>query len=146
MENTKVYRETFKRDILRRGILVGFVLLIIGVLISLILYSKIAFDIGVLCPLKEVMDIDCPGCGGTRMAVSLLKLELYQAFRYNPYVFVTIPILIFVVTKQSYEFIVYNRIIPWIDKFITLYTAGLAIFGIIRNIGPFIWLAPTVVH
>lgn len=146
MENIKSYTETCKRDIIRRAIVLGFVLALIGVLIGLILYSKIVFDIGVLCPLKEILGIECPGCGGTRMAVSIFKMDLYQAFRYNAYVFATIPLLLFVGTKQAYEFIVNNKMISWIDKFITYYSIGLCIFGVIRNIGVFSWLAPTMVR
>ena len=40
-----------------------------------------------VCVFKNLFDIECAGCGGTRMFLSILKLDFYQAFRYNPYVF-----------------------------------------------------------
>ena len=43
------------------------------------------------CPIKAQWLIDCPGCGGTRAAQSLIKGNLYTAFSYNP--LITIGIL-----------------------------------------------------
>ena len=49
------------------------------------------FDIG--CVFLEIFSVPCPGCGMTRAFVSLLKLDFYNAVKYNvviffmPYVF-----------------------------------------------------------
>ena len=40
-----------------------------------------------ICIIKNLFGIDCAGCGATRMFGALLKLDFYQAFRYNPFMF-----------------------------------------------------------
>ena len=81
-----------KREQFRRAVAILSVTAVIGVLVLLIVYSKVAFDIGVVCPIHEILGLECPGCGGTRMALAIMELDFYQAFRYNPFLFVTLPI------------------------------------------------------
>lgn len=137
--------ENKKRDIIRRACVVFFTFGLISALIIIIVLSKYIFDVGVVCPLYELFGWNCPGCGGTRMAVSLLKFEFYQALRYNAYVFITLPILAYVFLRQTYVYIRYNKLINWIDKFLVWYAVGLVSFGILRNTSIFRWLAPTTV-
>ena len=131
------------RDIFRRFITLALVSSFIALLIMLIVWSKMKFNIGVICPFKAMLDFDCPGCGGTRMAVSLLNLDFYQAFRYNIYLFITSPILAIVYIWQAIEYIKNNRLLRYIDIFLITYAIGLILFGIIRNIEYFSFLAPT---
>ena len=145
MEKYNKKMKNTKRDMIRRAIILGSVSLMMAILVALIVYSKLKFNIGVICPFKEIFNLDCPGCGGTRMAVSLLNLDIYQAIRYNAYVCISIPIVAYVYIKQAYMFIVKNELIPWIDKFLVIYADGLIVFGIIRNMEVFSWLAPTVI-
>lgn len=135
------------RDIIRRALALFSVSALIAVLIILIVYSKLNFGVGVRCPFKEIFDIDCPGCGGTRMAVALLNLDFYQAFRYNPFVCTTFPILAVIYIWQSYLFIFKNKLLSWLDYFLVIYAVLLLAFGILRNtnIAIFSWMAPTVV-
>ncbi|MBO5388970.1 MAG: DUF2752 domain-containing protein [Lachnospiraceae bacterium] len=132
-----------KRDMIRRAAALGSVSSFIAVLLLIIVYSKLTLDIGVVCPFKEIFNIECPGCGGTRMAISLLHLDFYQAFRYNPFILSTLPILAYVYCKQAYLYIRYNILIEWLDKFLVIYAILLLLFGIVRNIDMFSWLAPT---
>ena len=134
-----------KRDIWKRAVALLSVTGMLALMILLIVYSKLQFDVGVLCPFKEILNLECPGCGGTRMAVSLLHLDIYQAIRYNAYVCLTLPVLVYVFIKQSYSFIFKNEILDWLDRFLIIYAAGMIIFGIIRNTSLFSWLAPTVI-
>ncbi len=46
------------------------------------------------CPYRKFLHIYCPGCGTTRMIKSLIKLDIYQAFRYNPLMFIILIILL----------------------------------------------------
>lgn len=39
------------------------------------------------CPIYSAFQLPCPGCGITRAAVSLLKLDFKQAFYYNPSIY-----------------------------------------------------------
>ncbi|EIU52961.1 hypothetical protein MA3A0930S_3483 [Mycobacteroides abscessus 3A-0930-S] len=36
-----------------------------------------------VCPLKALTGLDCPGCGGLRMAYSLMHGDVLGALRYN---------------------------------------------------------------
>lgn len=134
-----------KRAILRRALLLAYATLLPLSLVVIIVFSKLVFNVGVLCPFYEIFGINCPGCGGTRMAVSLLHLQFYQAFRYNPLIFVSIPVIAVIFVWQSYLFIMKNLLIKWLDKFLIAYAIVLILFGIIRNIGIFSWLSPTVI-
>lgn len=128
----------------RAKIIIGSTLIpIVGLIVLLVL--KLKYNITTACPTFEIFGIYCPGCGGTRMAISLLHLEIYQAFRYNPFIFVTSPIMAVIYFWQSYEFIFKNRISIWLDKVLILYAILLMIFGVIRNIEIFSWLTPTIV-
>lgn len=134
-----------KRDILRRFITWLFCFGVLGVLIALIVLSAYLFDAGVKCPFYYLLHWNCPGCGGTRMAIALLDGDVYQALRYNAYVLVTLPSLVYVFIRQSYEYIKYNRLINWLDKYLVVYCIGFLAFGFLRNTEIFSWLAPTIV-
>lgn len=133
------------RDKFRRFTTVFLISAFIAVLILLIVLSKFYFNIGVVCPFHELLGWDCPGCGGTRMTVSLLKLDFYQAFRYNPFIFVTAPIILVVYIWQFAVYVKENRLLKYLDVFLINYAVALIVFGILRNISIFSWLAPTVV-
>lgn len=130
---------------LKRAVIIAYPSILITLLILVLIYSKYEFNIGVVCPFNEILGWECPGCGGTRMAVSLLHLEFYQAFRYNPFVFITLPILGIVYTWQTIKFIFQNQTSVWLDKFLIIYAILLITYGVIRNIGIFSWLQPTVI-
>ena len=62
---------------------------IIG-LASLVLFYGI-----VGCPLRFFFGLCCPGCGMTRAALSILKLDFLSAFHYHPLIFI-MPICVLV--------------------------------------------------
>ncbi|MBR6514975.1 MAG: DUF2752 domain-containing protein [Clostridia bacterium] len=43
-----------------------------------------SFGIGLKCIFHELTGFDCPGCGNTRAAVAMLKLDFSASFSYNP--------------------------------------------------------------
>lgn len=113
-------------------------LLIIYLLIS----SSIHFYIP--CPIKTITGFYCPGCGLTRMLLSLLKLDFYKAFRYNPLLFISLPIGIylyidFLIKKDKS---LYKKI-P--EKVWYIVIVIFIIYGILRNIPAFDFLAPTTI-
>lgn len=134
-----------RREQFRRAVAVFTVTGVIGVLVLLIVYSKVVFNIGVVCPVHEILGLDCPGCGGTRMALALLELDFYQAFRYNPFLFITLPIWAVIYCWQILGYIRNNTLWSKLDITLIIYGIMLAIFGIIRNLPVLNWLAPTVV-
>lgn len=97
------------------------------------------------CPWKKLFHIDCAGCGGTRMFIAVLKLDFYQAFRYNPLLFVLLVgtviyfcyVIIFKLLGRDY--FKFNINYLWGLLFLTI---G---FMILRNISIFDFLKPTVV-
>ena len=63
------------------------ILLLISFLIIFLFLNKV-FNFTIPCLFHEITNLYCPGCGITRMFLSLFKLDFYQAFRYNPLVFI----------------------------------------------------------
>lgn len=119
---------------------------IVTIIILIILSVLVLEDIiSIPCPVHFLTNLHCPGCGVTRMIKSILKLDFYQAFRYNQLVFVLLPFFIFllidylikkILNKES----IYKKIPEkvWIVLIIIF-----LIFGIIRNIFPY--FAPTTI-
>ncbi|MBQ9181658.1 MAG: DUF2752 domain-containing protein [Bacilli bacterium] len=114
-------------------------------LIILVLYLVLgsAFNIYIGCPIHDITGFHCPGCGLTRMLLSILKLDFYQAYRYNPLLFITLPFIIFLYFNNLYCKL-YNKksIIKKIPNwfwYIILFIVIL--YGIMRNIIPY--FAPT---
>lgn len=65
------------------------IIVLIILLIIILLYSlKILEIIKFKCIFKELFGIYCAGCGTTRMIKALLKLDIYNAFIYNPVMFI----------------------------------------------------------
>ena len=49
----------------------------------------------VTCPLHDLLHIYCPFCGGSRAILSLLRFDFATAFRVNPAVLLSLPVLLF---------------------------------------------------
>jgi len=96
------------------------------------------YGISIHCPIHEITGLYCPGCGITRMFFSILKLDFYQAFRYNPLVFILV--IIYVVYRIIKLF---KKDLLIKDKYLFLLLIILIIYGILRNIEIFNFLAPT---
>ena len=98
-----------------------------------------------ICFFKSLFDIDCAGCGGTRMFISLLKLDFYQAFRYNPYVF---SLLVLVGGYFGYAIIMKllkKKIYKPNIKLLYVFLGLTFLFMILRNMPGFEFLLPTEV-
>lgn len=46
------------------------------------------------CTFRRLTGLECPGCGGTRALRALIGGEPWAALRYNPFIIVTLPILL----------------------------------------------------
>ena len=85
------------------------------------------------CIFHELTGLYCPGCGITRMFFSIIRLDFYQAFRYNPLVFILLILyLLFKIFKVK---------LPKNSIYILLIIVIL--YGIFRNIDLFSYLKPT---
>lgn len=96
----------------------------------------------IFCPFHKFTGLYCPGCGVTRLLFSLIKLDFYQAFRYNPLVFILLIIgIIYLLIKfilKKFNIIIKVPNYVWYILIIIV-----IIYGILRNIPEFSWLAPT---
>ena len=114
------------------------ILLLISFLIIFLFLNKV-FNFTIPCLFHEIINLYCPGCGITRMFLALFKLDFYQAFRYNPLVFILLilSIVYFLVKKiGKLNFKLPNYVYYYL-LFIVI------IYGILRNIPLFSFLAPT---
>ena len=118
---------------------------IILILIVLYLVLGHTYHAYIPCPIHYLTGYYCPGCGITRMLISTLKSNFYQAFRYNPLLFILLfpSIILFL----NYLYSVYKNKralytkIPSMIWYILIII--LVLYGILRNIFPVI--APTIV-
>ena len=117
-----------------------FVILLVIFLIYAVLIIK--FDIGIPCIFYVVTGLYCPGCGITRLCVSLFEGDLYQAFRYNPIIFIDVPI-IFILFVLDILFKDKKIIKKITNVLIIILIVITVIFGVLRNIPAFSFLAPT---
>lgn len=114
-----------------------FLIIVVIIMAILLFYGKIA----IACIFYELTGLYCPGCGITRACLSIMKLDFYQAFRYNPIIFIDLPIIIITSIidfkyKDNKKVKIVTNIIYIMLLVITL------IFGVLRNIPKFDFLAP----
>lgn len=110
-------------------------ILIFLIILYLIFYKKLGISIP--CFFHKITGLYCPGCGITRMLESILKLNIYQAFRYNPLVFT------YLIGYIIYKIINYRHKIKLNNYFIYVLLFITITFGILRNIPIFDYLKPT---
>jgi hypothetical protein len=108
-----------------------------------VIYLKVVipvFHIHIPCIFSEVTGLDCPGCGMTRAVLSLLDLNIHQAFRYNMLLFVLTPLYLVysLLTRKGYKR-------SGSVLMLTMLVLAVA-YGILRNIPMFAWLAPTTLE
>ncbi|MBQ2989056.1 MAG: DUF2752 domain-containing protein [Clostridia bacterium] len=111
----------------RYGIVLGIGLLYFG-FVSLT-------KIGIPCPFRLITGLQCPGCGISRMLMAVIRLDFVSAFHYNPVVFLTSPILLFLILLSDLDYIRTGR--SSANRFQAVWIAELAIllaFGVIRNL------------
>lgn len=117
--------------------------------IAVIFILTLTDHLSIKCPFHEITKLYCPGCGITRCLISIIKLDFYQAFRYNPLVFILLPFLIPYFIYKIYIFFLNkdDKITKKIPNFVYYILLGIIIlFWIARNIDAFSWLAPTKIH
>ena len=115
-----------------------FLLFVINIIVIYILKPS--------CPWKTNFNIECAGCGATRMVEAILKLDFYQAYRFNPLLFCLLIIfiiygfyiLICKIIKKNYYKIGERE---WLILLILV-----ILFMILRNIPYFEYLKPTKIR
>lgn len=123
------------------------ILFLLVILFLLYLYLSRTFSFYIPCPFRKITGFYCPGCGITRCLVSLLQLDIYRAFRMNPLVFCMLPFIAIYFGYKIYLYITDRK-----DQIICKIPNNLwyslivitLLFGILRNIPAFSFLAPTL--
>ncbi|MBQ3537445.1 MAG: DUF2752 domain-containing protein [Clostridia bacterium] len=103
---------------------------------AVILYILAKNGISISCPINKFTGLLCPGCGNTRAAMALLRLDIAAAFSYNPLFPVEFFYLIWVYVFACKRYIktkrfTYSPPCQWLDLAILVI---LTIGTIIRNI------------
>ncbi|NLT12039.1 MAG: DUF2752 domain-containing protein [Clostridiaceae bacterium] len=100
---------------------------------------------GLPCLFHLITGLYCPGCGTGRMFFAILRLDFSSAFRANPYVFILIPIFSIYYIAEIRAYLKGQSRKASRSEYISLFfiLAGLIIFGVLRNIPYFSFLAPS---
>jgi len=126
------------------------ILLKINIVLIIIAISFITIEwiIGyrIQCPIHHFTNINCPGCGTTRLMESIIfDFNIYQAFRWNPFVFIFSPVVVIEYIRQNIYYLKYGRLTNNLDKELITFAILLIAFGVLRNIPVFEFMAPTLI-
>ena len=95
-----------------------------------------ATGVGVPCVFRVITGLECPGCGVSRMCLSLLRLDFGAAWSSNPAVMALLPLGGVVFADMAVRYVKTGSRQP--DRFsnaaLIFMTAVLLLFGIARNI------------
>ena len=97
------------------------------------------------CPIKYIFHVYCPGCGVSRMLISISKLQFKKAFNYNQLIFILLPFILILLGDSIIAYLydktpkIVNRIPNWVYILLCII---IICFGIIRNIPGFEYLTP----
>ena len=99
------------------------------------------------CPFHYITGFFCPGCGSQRAVHLLLHGDMVGAFRFNPLMVLTLPVLIYGMTITIANWIFetkYRLMLFYSNLFIYGYFGLAILYWILRNlpIYPFNLLAP----
>ena len=112
----------------------------LGLFIILIIYFIFGHftHLYIPCPFRTILHVWCPGCGITRMIISLFKLDFVTAFKYNQLLFILTPIGLVLYINYIYSEIKGKK--SWYEKidikFFYAIIVLLLIFGVLRNFIP----------
>lgn len=95
------------------------------------------------CPFKLLSGYNCPGCGSQRAIHQLLHGNLVDAFRLNPLMVLSIPLIVYGLGTKFYNFIFETRYrvkLFYSNIFIYAYFAIAVVYWVVRNLAfyPFV--------
>ena len=128
----KFLKAQTKNQRIRNVLLLTAAILFAGGIFALLGY----FGIGIPCFFHLVTKLNCPGCGNTRAALSLLRLDFAAAFRYNMMFLPEFLYLLWVYSLASFRYIKEGRFSykpPFVALDITL-AILIVLWGVVRNI------------
>lgn len=96
------------------------------------------------CPIHFITGLYCPGCGISRMFIALFELDFYRAFRQNAMVFISLPLLLFLIIYSAIKYIKCGNMpnSKWFNVITVILICCYVLFGVLRNTEYFSFLAP----
>lgn len=98
------------------------ILIVLALVVGTFIYS--AFDpaehLFPKCPFYLLTGLKCPGCGSQRAIHQLLHLDIVQAFKYNAFLVLSIPLIVFLLLADILKYrlpklyiLSRNRFLSW---------------------------------
>lgn len=129
-----------KRDTAKRALRAALALL--GLASAFLL---VVFVLRPPCVILETTGYYCAGCGGQRMISALLEGDLLGAFRYNPFLFVFLPLAGLYAVTEAVRYVQNKRPLSRSRRFVPILIAVLflaLLFTVLRNLPGFGFLGP----
>ena len=125
--NVPNYKERLRKTVVKYSIILG--------IAFIYLIFVLCTSISIPCLLYELTGLKCPGCGITRMFISLVRLDFAAAFSYNPVILITGPFILAYLVYSEIKYISSGsrRTGRW-EIFLWAELVLLIAFGILRNI------------
>lgn len=111
-----------------------------GIIIALLLicYAVIVITTGksIPCFIHLLTGLQCPGCGISRMLISMLYGDFRTAFSFHPFLFITWPVLLTLLLNADYRYIKQGRanLSSSMNLVAITYVVLLLVFSIWRNL------------
>lgn len=117
--------------------LVRIVLLSVGIVTAAAIFVLLAkAGIGIGCPFHKLTGLQCPGCGNSRAAIALLRLDFSASFAYNPLFLPQIAYIAWVYIHSSVSYLKGNRFsyTPPFPAADIILLAVCLLWGVVRNL------------
>lgn len=130
-------KELFKKSMI-------FILCVMVLLVAILGYGYVnyKYGIGFPCMSNKIFGINCPGCGMTRAAIAMMRLDFGEAIKYNAFSIILLPMLfigaVLVIWEAIFKKPTFVYKIP-VAFWVILFSA-FVIYGVIRNFIPAIKL------
>lgn len=130
-------KRTFRKHLFqKRSFLIlrtAAILLVAGCAYGILLHYT---GIGLVCPVRFVTGLKCPGCGVTHMWLALMRLDFAAAFMANPALFLSAPLLmiIFIPYLAGYIRTGSRQMSSWQNTVLWICITFLVLYGIVRNV------------
>ena len=125
----------------------------VGIPLGILILAVYALLIGKTppCMFYKLTGLLCPGCGSGRFMLALLHFDFYAAFRYNPLLFISFPLIAYYSARLYISYVFGKDLLPFPEIknhwFGITVTAIVIAYWILRNIPvfPFTLLAPNAI-